>query len=264
MPDQPAFTPALFRFLRDLRKNNDRDWFLAHREVYERGVREPALRFIAAFAAPLRRFAPHLVADARPRGGSLFRIHRDIRFAKTSGRTRPTSASTSATRAPRARTRRASTCTSSPATCSRAPASGSPTAPSSPSCATRSSCRPRLAPRRRRPRVQGNVGALRRGARARAARLRSASTRCADGLKRKSSSRSRLRRARRRRARFPGAARASLARQHAVHALPDPRARPGLVGRRIDGVVASATGARSSAPRISRPTSGWMRCRAGS
>jgi uncharacterized protein (DUF2461 family) len=31
MPDHAVFTPALFRFLRDLRKNNDREWFLAHK-----------------------------------------------------------------------------------------------------------------------------------------------------------------------------------------------------------------------------------------
>ena len=80
MADAPAFTPALFRFLRDLRKNNDREWFLAQREVYERDVKEPALAFVSAFAAQLRRIAPHLVADARPAGGSLFRIHRDVRF----------------------------------------------------------------------------------------------------------------------------------------------------------------------------------------
>ena len=78
MSGQPAFTPALFRFLRDLRKNNDRDWFLAHKESYERDVKEPALAFIAAFAAPLRKIAPHLVADPR----SLFRIHRDVRFSR--------------------------------------------------------------------------------------------------------------------------------------------------------------------------------------
>jgi len=78
---QPAFSPALFRFLRDLRKNNDRDWFHQHREVYEREVREPALRFIAGFAAPLRRISTHLVADPRPVGGSLFRLHRDARFS---------------------------------------------------------------------------------------------------------------------------------------------------------------------------------------
>ena len=80
MPDPPAFAPALFRFLRDLRKNNDREWFLAHKEVYERDVKEPALDFIAAFEPSLRKISPHLVADARPVGGSLFRIHRDVRF----------------------------------------------------------------------------------------------------------------------------------------------------------------------------------------
>src|SRR5262245_49158425 len=80
MSESPAFTPALFRFLRDLRKNNDREWFHAHRETYERDVRAPALAFVSAFAAPLRKIAPHLVADARPVGGSLFRIHRDVRF----------------------------------------------------------------------------------------------------------------------------------------------------------------------------------------
>ncbi len=80
MPEPSAFAPALFRFLRDLRKNNDRDWFLAHKERYEREVKEPALAFIAAFAPTLRKIGPHLVADARPVGGSMFRLHRDVRF----------------------------------------------------------------------------------------------------------------------------------------------------------------------------------------
>src|SRR5215468_7255521 len=81
MPDACAFAPALFRFLRDLRKNNDRDWFTAHKDVYERDVKEPALAFISAFAPALRRISPHLVADARPVGGSMFRLHRDVRFS---------------------------------------------------------------------------------------------------------------------------------------------------------------------------------------
>jgi uncharacterized protein (TIGR02453 family) len=79
---EPPFTPAFFRFLRALRKNNDRDWFLANKDTYERDVKEPALRFVAAFATTLRRINPHLVADPRPVGGSMFRIHRDVRFAK--------------------------------------------------------------------------------------------------------------------------------------------------------------------------------------
>jgi uncharacterized protein (TIGR02453 family) len=75
------FTPELFRFLTRLKRNNDRDWFLAHKDEYEKQVRDPALRFITDFAAPLYEITPHLVADPRPSRGSLFRIYRDTRFA---------------------------------------------------------------------------------------------------------------------------------------------------------------------------------------
>ncbi|MBV9180544.1 MAG: TIGR02453 family protein [Acidobacteria bacterium] len=75
------FTPELFRFLSRLKRNNRREWFLAHRDEYEAHVQVPALHFITQFAAPLRRLTPHLVADPRPSLGSLFRIYRDTRFA---------------------------------------------------------------------------------------------------------------------------------------------------------------------------------------
>jgi uncharacterized protein (TIGR02453 family) len=75
------FTPELFRFLARLKRNNDRDWFLAHKDDYETFVRQPALRFITDFAAPLYKITPYLVADPRPSRGSLFRIYRDTRFA---------------------------------------------------------------------------------------------------------------------------------------------------------------------------------------
>jgi uncharacterized protein (TIGR02453 family) len=77
--EPPPFAPALFRFLRELRKSNDRDWFRAHEEAYERDVSGPALRFITAFAGALRRINPHFVADPRPVGGSLYRLQRDER-----------------------------------------------------------------------------------------------------------------------------------------------------------------------------------------
>ena len=76
------FSPALFDFLRELRMNNDREWFQRNRSRYETDVRDPALRFVEAVGPGLRRLSTHLVADARPVGGSLFRIHRDIRFSK--------------------------------------------------------------------------------------------------------------------------------------------------------------------------------------
>ena len=75
------FTTELFRFLARLKRNNKRDWFLAHQDEFEICVRQPALRFITEFAEPLYEIAPHLVADPRPSRGSLFRIYRDVRFS---------------------------------------------------------------------------------------------------------------------------------------------------------------------------------------
>jgi uncharacterized protein (TIGR02453 family) len=81
MVAKPFFTPALFTFLTELRLHNDREWFARNRERYLRDVRDPMLRFIAGFAPVLKKLAPRLVADPRPVGGSLFRIHRDTRFS---------------------------------------------------------------------------------------------------------------------------------------------------------------------------------------
>jgi uncharacterized protein (TIGR02453 family) len=81
MGKQPHFSVQLFRFLKALKRHNNREWFLAHKERYERDVREPSLRFITDFAAPLRRIAPRFAALPKATGGSLFRIYRDTRFS---------------------------------------------------------------------------------------------------------------------------------------------------------------------------------------
>ncbi len=78
----PWFTPALFIFLEELRLHNDRDWFERNRDRYLRDVRDPMLRFIDDVGPVLKKVSPRLVADPRPVGGSLFRIHRDTRFSK--------------------------------------------------------------------------------------------------------------------------------------------------------------------------------------
>lgn len=75
------FTPELFRFFVKLKRNNRREWFLAHKEEFEKVVRQPALSFITDFAGPLQRISPHLAADPRGTRGSLFRIYRDTRFS---------------------------------------------------------------------------------------------------------------------------------------------------------------------------------------
>jgi uncharacterized protein (TIGR02453 family) len=79
---QASFTPELFAFLADLRANNNREWFAANKHRYEEHLLEPALAFIDAFAPRLEKISPHFRADARPTGGSLFRIYRDTRFSR--------------------------------------------------------------------------------------------------------------------------------------------------------------------------------------
>ena len=75
------FTAASFRFLRALDRHNERTWFHAHKEDYERHVREPFLHFISDVQAPLQAISPHYQADPRKNGGSLFRIYRDTRYS---------------------------------------------------------------------------------------------------------------------------------------------------------------------------------------
>ena len=82
MPAQPHFTPRLFKFLRQLKRNNSRDWFQANKERYIADVQQPMLRFIADFAGPLAKISKQFDADPRPVGGSMFRIHRDVRFSR--------------------------------------------------------------------------------------------------------------------------------------------------------------------------------------
>ena len=72
------FTGATFAFLRDLKQNNDREWFAANKHRYEGDLKAPALRFIQDFAPKLHALSPHFMATPR----SLFRIHRDTRFSK--------------------------------------------------------------------------------------------------------------------------------------------------------------------------------------
>ena len=75
------FTPAFFKFLRDLKRHNDREWFAANRSRYVADVEAPMLQFIADFGLRLKKISPAFVADRRRMGGSMFRIYRDTRFS---------------------------------------------------------------------------------------------------------------------------------------------------------------------------------------
>jgi|SRR5712671_2296053 len=72
----------LFKFLKELSVNNNRDWFEANKPAYEQTVREPLLRFVEEFGPILHTISRYFVADARATGGSISRIYRDLRFSK--------------------------------------------------------------------------------------------------------------------------------------------------------------------------------------
>jgi uncharacterized protein (TIGR02453 family) len=82
MASAAYFTADLMRFLGELKSNNNRDWFNANKERYDRSVRDPFLRFVADLQPRLKKVSPHFVADPSPVGGSMMRIYRDTRFSK--------------------------------------------------------------------------------------------------------------------------------------------------------------------------------------
>ncbi len=77
----PYFTSASFKFLRELKRNNNREWFEKNKPRYESDLKQPCLRFIADLAAPLQNISAQYIANPKPVGGSLFRIYRDTRFS---------------------------------------------------------------------------------------------------------------------------------------------------------------------------------------
>jgi len=78
----PYFNAEFFDFLKQLKRNNRREWFAKNKPRFESVVRDPCLRFITEAAEPLNDISPQIVADPSPNGGSLFRIYRDIRFSE--------------------------------------------------------------------------------------------------------------------------------------------------------------------------------------
>lgn len=83
MPSRYAtFKPETIGFLRELRVNNNRDWFNENKARYEEQVLDVALNFIQSMQVPLAGFAPHFTAVPKRTGGSLMRVYRDTRFSK--------------------------------------------------------------------------------------------------------------------------------------------------------------------------------------
>lgn len=76
----PGLPRATVDFLAALAVDNRRDWFEAHRDLYERDWLAAGLDLVAAVAAALPDRAPGLLAVPRL-NQSLRRLNRDVRFA---------------------------------------------------------------------------------------------------------------------------------------------------------------------------------------
>jgi uncharacterized protein (TIGR02453 family) len=73
------FSNEALKFLRGLKKNNDREWFGERKHTYEKQLKEPMLALIGEVNEAMAEFSPeHL----RPANKILMRIYRDIRFSK--------------------------------------------------------------------------------------------------------------------------------------------------------------------------------------
>ena len=74
----PGFPPETLKFLKGLKKNNNREWFNARKDVYEASVKEPMSQLILALGEEVEEFAPGFVIDPKK---VTYRIYRDTRFS---------------------------------------------------------------------------------------------------------------------------------------------------------------------------------------
>jgi len=73
------FTKDFTAFLKDLTKNNNREWFHANKKRYEKFVKEPFQAFVAEMIARASRVDKGI--NIQPKD-AIFRINRDTRFSK--------------------------------------------------------------------------------------------------------------------------------------------------------------------------------------
>jgi len=82
MTEFAGFPADFFRFFKQLKKNNNREWFNENKTRFQESVLEPMSMFIVAMQPRLMKISGHYVADPKIHGGSMFRIYRDTRFSK--------------------------------------------------------------------------------------------------------------------------------------------------------------------------------------
>ncbi len=73
-----GFSKKTLPFLESIRQNNDKEWFEAHRDEYEKYILEPSRAFVEEFGEHLQALEPTINFSPKI-NKSLFRIYRDTR-----------------------------------------------------------------------------------------------------------------------------------------------------------------------------------------
>lgn len=84
----PAFSNEIFKFFKELKRNNRKVWMDANRERYQEHVVTPFRRLLEEMSPIVLKLDPRFDAMGR-RGANFSRINRDIRFAKDKTPYRP-------------------------------------------------------------------------------------------------------------------------------------------------------------------------------
>ena len=74
-----GFPAEGLEFFRQLKKNNQREWFQPRKAIFDEQIKAPMLELVDAINEQLIEFAPEHVTDPDK---ALYRIYRDTRFSK--------------------------------------------------------------------------------------------------------------------------------------------------------------------------------------
>ena len=74
-----GFPPEAMQFFRGLARNNNREWFLPRKPIFEEKVKQPMRELVEAVNAAMKSFAPEYVTEPDK---AIYRIYRDTRFSK--------------------------------------------------------------------------------------------------------------------------------------------------------------------------------------
>jgi uncharacterized protein (TIGR02453 family) len=79
MPVFRGFPPEMPQFFRELKDNNNREWFQPRKQIFDEKVRAPMVDLVEALNAWFVETAPEFINDP---ARSIYRIYRDTRFSK--------------------------------------------------------------------------------------------------------------------------------------------------------------------------------------